>query len=67
MSLKQDIINDILLSKLFIDDRGNIYGPQYEPYLSYSTGLWQNPEEFASLIEWFADKKNSYISEYWNF
>jgi hypothetical protein len=57
MSLKQDIINDILLSKLFIDDRGNIYGPQYEPYLSYSTGLWQNPEEFASLIEWFADKK----------
>ncbi len=55
-NLYQDVLNDILSCKLFTDDRGNIYGPQYEPYLSHTTGVWQIPEELAGLVEWLADK-----------
>jgi hypothetical protein len=43
------LIDQILTLKLFVDDRGNLYGDQYQNYLSTETGLWQHPEEFAEL------------------
>ena len=53
----REIVADICSYKLYIDDRGNLYGDKYEPFLSYITGLWQNPLELASLLLWLRDKE----------
>lgn len=44
-----DIINEILDLRLFVDDRGNIYGDKYKNYLNDQIGIWQHPEELAKL------------------
>lgn len=63
VNLYQDIVDHILSCKLFADNRGNIYGPQYEPYLSHTTGVWQVPEELAGLIVWLENKNiNSFLN-----
>jgi hypothetical protein len=56
MNNKEQILQTILQNKLFIDDRGNMYGDQYEEHLSRTRGLWQMPEEFADLLIFLSDK-----------
>ena len=55
-NLKSKILETILFQKLFIDNRGNMYGDKYENYLSTNSGLWQLPEEFADLMVFLSDK-----------
>lgn len=53
---KKELINKILDHKLFLDGRGNLYGDLYKDYLDYNTGLWQHPDEFASLLLFLKEK-----------
>jgi|694.fasta_scaffold06393_15 hypothetical protein len=53
---KNNLIQVILDNKLYCDDRGNIYHPDYEHALSKSTGMWQFPDEFADLMLFLYDK-----------
>jgi hypothetical protein len=55
-NLKEKVLQTILQNKLFIDDRGNMYGEQYKDHVSRDGGLWQMPEEFADLIVFLLDK-----------
>ena len=54
---KEQIINLILEKKLFIDNRGNMYGQKYNNFLSHNSGLWQHPDEFSDLLLFLQDKK----------
>jgi len=54
---KEQIINLILEKKLFIDNRGNMYGEKYNNFLSHNSGLWQHPDEFSDLLLFLQDKK----------
>ena len=47
----------ICSEKLYVDDRGNLYGKEYEAYLSYDTGIWQHPLELSHLLVWLSDKQ----------
>jgi hypothetical protein len=47
---KNLIIKKVKESGLHIDRRGNIYGSEYEPYISLRGGLWQKPHEIADLL-----------------
>lgn len=51
-----NLIKVILDQKLYCDDRGNIYHPDYKYALSKSTGMWQFPDEFADLMLFLYDK-----------
>jgi hypothetical protein len=55
LSERQEIIDEILKNKLFMDGRGNIYHPDYESHLS-PNGCWQLPDELADLIMFLKDK-----------
>ena len=54
---KQDIITSILKNKLMCDNRGNLYGDDYLSYTSYTTGMWQFPDELAEMLLYLQDKK----------
>lgn len=53
---KKQLIEVILSHKLYCDARGNIYHPDYESYLSHTTGSWQFPDEYAELMLCLSDK-----------
>lgn len=52
-----NLIDRICSEKLYVDDRGNLYGKEYEAYLSNNTGVWQHPLELAHLLVWLSDKQ----------
>jgi hypothetical protein len=56
-STREDIISEMLKLKLFVDDRGNIYCPEYAQHLSSTTGIWQFPDELADFLIYLRDKK----------
>ncbi len=57
---KKEIIELILEQKLFCDkgvfNNGSLYEEKYTPYVSFDSGLWQDPDEFAELLLYLQDK-----------
>lgn len=54
--MNTELVKKILENKLFVDNRGNLYGPTYKDHLSTNSGLWQMPEELAGLLNFLKDR-----------
>jgi len=50
MHERKCLIENIKDIGLYCDDRGNIYGKEYEKYLKFREGIWQYPEELVDLL-----------------
>lgn len=59
MQTREELIAEIKSIGLFCDERGNIYGEEYEPYLRRDRGFWQYPEELADLVVFLSGRKIS--------
>jgi len=63
MYTKDEIVELILENKLFCDkyvwdNKGTtLYEEKYNEYVSFDTGLWQDPLEFSNLLFFLQDKK----------